>query len=332
MPISASTETVPRIIAAPPALPPRPRHFVGRAKEIMDLAHAFAQGPGAILWGAGGIGKTTLGLEAVYRQDWRFTDGILWFPLAGGRVGFSDLLTVHLGVPPGTPAHQLRDLLAHRCSLFLLDSFEDAPDQEAALDFLANLSANGCRALITTRELVTLKDWKVIELPELPPDQALRLFWQLLPEGKRDPAEAAEAAIICALLGGHPLAIELAAAQQRDFKLLADLRAALEKKREHLLHDPRLAAVQEKDRNVYYSFSLSYERLSAQAQENLPRLAVFFTPWSEAGALAVTGLAAPAWLPLRDECRRRAWPCPSTGWPRATGNRGLEPPSPWKKG
>ena len=148
------SEVVERIVAARPVLPPRPRHFVGRGKEINRLAQAFEQGPGAVIWGAGGIGKTTLALEAAHRQDWRFADGILWFPLAGGRVSFGALLAVHLGVPPDTSADQLHALLAHRCSLLFLDSFEDAPDQESALQLLAHLPANGCRALITTRELV----------------------------------------------------------------------------------------------------------------------------------------------------------------------------------
>jgi tetratricopeptide (TPR) repeat protein len=260
-----------------------------------------------VVWGAGGIGKTTLALEVAYRQEWRFPAGILRFPLSGGRTGFTDLLTLYLGTSPGTPVGQLRELLRHGCRLLLLDSFEDAPDRDATEDFLSKLPANGCRALITTRELVTLKNWEVVELPELPPDQALRLFRQLLPSGKWEQDEATEAAAICALLGGHPQALELAAAQGRDFQALDELRTALQSERERLLHDPTLTGVQEKDRNVYYSFSLSYKRLAAQAKAALPRLGVFWTPWSDAGALAVTGLKAQAWPGVRDELRNKSF-------------------------
>ena len=82
---------------------PRNGEFVGRDGDLKRL-HASLSGPGsgpvgirpAGLTGMGGIGKTQLVVEYVYRHRDDYPDGIFWIDAAGPLVeGFARLATDH---------------------------------------------------------------------------------------------------------------------------------------------------------------------------------------------------------------------------------------------
>src|SRR5262249_18733106 len=69
------------------SLPAQPTSFVGREKELA-LVSALLGEPGVRLLtrtGAPGIGKTRLGLRIAERLARRFSDGVLFIPLASVR-------------------------------------------------------------------------------------------------------------------------------------------------------------------------------------------------------------------------------------------------------
>ena len=84
-----------------PFLVPFPRNldFVGRDGDLARL-HACLSGPGPVgirpagLTGMGGIGKTQLAVEYVYRYRESYPDGIFWIDAAGSLAeGFARLAT-----------------------------------------------------------------------------------------------------------------------------------------------------------------------------------------------------------------------------------------------
>ncbi|HWW74826.1 MAG TPA: tetratricopeptide repeat protein [Pyrinomonadaceae bacterium] len=115
------------------------------------------------LWGAGGVGKTTLtaeaarGLEAAgQRVVWVSADGRANFTLStllddiAAQFGRTDLRP--LGLEPKQEA--VRALIAEAPTLIVLDNFETIPPDEQPLcvNFLAERAR--CPALITTRESI----------------------------------------------------------------------------------------------------------------------------------------------------------------------------------
>ena len=94
-------------------LPSQPTSFIGREKELTDIAALFADPNCRLLTlvGAGGIGKTRLALQAGAYQQSHFADGVYFVPLA--PIASSDLLTsaieTALEVPREQMTHYLRE-------------------------------------------------------------------------------------------------------------------------------------------------------------------------------------------------------------------------------
>jgi tetratricopeptide (TPR) repeat protein len=116
------------------------------------------------LWGAGGVGKTTLAAEAVRELAETTGQRVIWTS-ADGRANFSfstmlDDIAEQLGrtdlrpLAPQPKGEELRTLLADAPTLIVLDNFETIPPEEESLctDFLAQRAR--CPALITTRERI----------------------------------------------------------------------------------------------------------------------------------------------------------------------------------
>ena len=137
------------------------RDIVERLKE--ELAPAKEQL--IVLWGAGGVGKTTLAAETARAMRAVFEDGIVWTS-ADGKPDFSlstllDDIATHLGHPELrqlTPT--LKDLEVHNAllqapdTLIVLDNFETVSpeEQERCADWLTDRAS--CPALITSRDEV----------------------------------------------------------------------------------------------------------------------------------------------------------------------------------
>jgi WD40 repeat protein len=232
-----------------PFIVPFPRNpdFVGRDDDLdrlrTTLLSADSRPVGirpAGLTGMGGIGKTQLVVEYVYRHRADYPAGIFWIDAAGPLAeGFARLATDHR--LRWADNEQPRDeqiraafaaLNSHSRALVVLDNL---PDPAAiAHHMLPDCVPEDlrCRVLFTTRRH-DLGRFRGIEVTVLPEEPALRL---LLRHPSRQPAldpadsDHEHARAIARMLGRLPLALELAGAYLGKFSgdvSLADYREGL---------------------------------------------------------------------------------------------------------
>ncbi|MFN8469475.1 MAG: effector-associated domain EAD1-containing protein [Caldilineaceae bacterium] len=204
--------------------------FFGRAEDLDRLHAALAprsrDGGQAIVGirpagvtGMGGMGKTQLAVEYAYRHRGEYPGGVFWLNAASDwRAEFAGL-GVYLDVSrAGEPQEaQIRAaadyLQAHADCLLVLDNVEDPQQLRRPVTRFLLPSALPCAVLFTARRH-DLGDFRPVELPVLPEGPGLQLLLRhpsrqaVLAE---DNPEHGEALIIYAMLGGLPLALEIAA-------------------------------------------------------------------------------------------------------------------------
>ncbi|MFN8467927.1 MAG: effector-associated domain EAD1-containing protein [Caldilineaceae bacterium] len=231
--------------------------FFGRAEDLQRLHAALAprsrDGGQAIVGirpagvtGMGGMGKTQLAVEYAYRHRAEYPGGVFWLNAASDwRAEFAGL-GVYLDVSrAGEPQEaQIRAaadyLQAHADCLLVLDNVEDPQQLRRPITRFLLPSALPCAVLFTTRRH-DLGDFRPVELPVLPVGPGLQL---LLRHPSRQAVlaeehpEHPEALTIYAMLGGLPLALEIAGAH-----LGRRPAASLQAYREELLRRGALAVV-----------------------------------------------------------------------------------------
>ncbi|GAA3274750.1 diguanylate cyclase [Dactylosporangium vinaceum] len=291
-----------------PAAPKRRRtrlpvpmtRLVGRDRETARVAALIRDGRLVTLVGPGGIGKTRLSLAAAGAVADEFADGAVFVPLADTTD--AELLTaalaraLHVTELPGQHLFDtVLDQLAEAEQLLVLDNFEQVVDDGAALvsDLLA--AAPGVRALVTSRERLSLYGEQVYQVPTLADSPAVTLFEQRARAVDADFEITIDTALpvaqLCRRLDGLPLAIELAAARIDRWspdELLDHLTEHLDRELDTLGGTgPRdLPARQQTLRGaIDWSFVL----LDAEEQRLMTELSVFVGGWTGAAALAVTG-------------------------------------------
>ena len=229
-------------VVVPRELPPAPRSFTARDRELRMLDDLLAEGAGgtvviSAVSGTAGIGKTTLAVHWGHRVAGRFPDGQLYVNLRGHDPGTAPLppeaalreFLTALDVPPdrvpsGLPARSalFRSLLAGRRALVVLDNAADAGQVRPLLP-----ASPGCMAVVTSRErltgLVATSGAHLINLDLLSTDEARRLLTGRLGE-HRVAAEPEAADKIIGACSHLPLALAIAAA-----RALADPDRPLEK-------------------------------------------------------------------------------------------------------
>lgn len=216
-------------------LPASTTGFVGRKQDLAEVKRLLAKARLVTLTGVGGVGKTRLALHVAADLRRAFTGGTWLVELA--NIVDADLL-VHtvleaLDAHDGTGREQTTVLVEHlrdRQALVVLDGCEHLLDAVAELADTLLRAAPGLRLLATSRERLDVEGehlWQVAPLALPDPQRpvhassypALALFadraaavapdFALTPENERTVIE------ICHLLGGIPLAIELAAVRLR---------------------------------------------------------------------------------------------------------------------
>jgi predicted ATPase/DNA-binding XRE family transcriptional regulator len=197
------------------ALPQPLMPLVGREDELAEVVAELNPPTGrrlVTITGLGGSGKTRLALAAA-RELAQMYERVRFLPLAS--VAEPDLLHDALARLFQTVPSRIGAAIGDRPALVLLDAFEHV---QAAAPLLAELlqDAAGLRALVTSRLPLRIPGERELRLGPLRSAPAGRLFLDrahdLAPDLADDPATVAE---ICALTGGLPLAIELAAAHVR---------------------------------------------------------------------------------------------------------------------
>ncbi|MCA9988453.1 MAG: tetratricopeptide repeat protein [Anaerolineales bacterium] len=200
-------QVVPR---RPQQLPARPLHFVGRLPEMQRLRQHLLPDRIILLWGPGGMGKSTLVAELLYHMQnqgelaRRFPDGIVWHQFTEGQAQAAialEQIALSWGeqVAP-TPRAAAQRALAGRQALLVLESTELVADLE---DILA---IRGQCGVLLTSQRQDQPAHLLVPVEPLSTHQSVQLLRKAAAE-RLAPATASQ---ICALLGGLPLAIFLA--------------------------------------------------------------------------------------------------------------------------
>ena len=190
--------------------PPRVEHFTGRQDELARLLEDLQPGKVVTLWGPGGIGKSALAAEALWRlapndePPERFPDGIIchnFYNQPEVDLALEAIARAYGQEPKPTPRDAALRALAGRGVLLLLDGAEDADDLSAVLEVRGN-----CGVLVTSRSRKDVVEDRQ-EMAPLEIDEAVALLqaW-----GKDQAGDTTAGREICTLVGRLPLAVRLA--------------------------------------------------------------------------------------------------------------------------
>lgn len=222
--------------ATPNNLPTQLTSFLGREREIDEVAERLARSRLLTLTGPGGTGKTRLSLQVAARLFERFRDGVYFIPLAP----ISDAALVpatiaqHLGLHERGGIDPMRALLDHlrdRELLLVVDNFEQLLTAATVIGELLRESPH-LSVLVTSRAALHISGEQEFPVPPMAvPDprrlpaeltqltqyESVALFIEraaaVRPDFAATNANAPAIAEICVRLDGLPLAIELAAAR-----------------------------------------------------------------------------------------------------------------------
>ncbi|MBC6459046.1 BTAD domain-containing putative transcriptional regulator [Actinomadura sp. HBU206391] len=292
----------------PPAAGPRTNlpaalgELIGRERTVAETRALLAAGRLVTLTGPGGVGKTSLALEAAAQSAGDHPDGV-WIVELGAlrrRSSTTDLaeaVAAALGVrdeaDPGGPAADAADRLAEalrtRRLLVVLDNCEHVIEAVANVAGRLLAAVPGLRIMATSREPLGIAGERLQSVPPLEspgpsaaarPESlrefsAVRLFAaraaDAAPGFTLDAATAPAVAAICARLDGIPLALELAATRVRALGV-RELAARLDDRFRLLTGGRRDAPARQ--RTLRAMIDWSWEPLTEPERVVLRRLAV----------------------------------------------------------
>lgn len=293
--------------------PARARHnlpaphdeFFGRTDALADIDARLDQPWCRLvtLSGQGGVGKTRLAVTVAHRRLSRYRDGAWLVELAEIDPDDADLteaIAVEIAIAvnlhltgAAKPVAQLLEHLKYREILLVLDNCEHvlAGVTQLALDLIRQ--CEGVQLLVTAREALHIRaEWTIAlsglsypqdERDETPSD-AVDLFLARRAQWRRDALTSDNRAAvrhICRLVGGLPLAVELAAALTRE--------ASARSIADDLSHGFGVLATTLKDvpqrhRSLQIVFEMSWRSLTPTLQTRLARLSVFRSGFTRTAA------------------------------------------------
>ena len=268
--------------------------FVGREKELREIARQLSSSRLLTLTGSGGVGKTRLAIQTAHDSIKKYRDGVFWVSL----VGLSDGNLIPQEIAQSLNVREASDeplietlkmylrskdvlLLIDNCEHLIRDCAQYAEQLLAACPRLKIL-ATSIEALGLFNETI----WQVPSMPlpeiqqeslkELQEFASIALFNERSRSAKSgfvlDDGNAASVAQICRRLDGIPLAIELAAAR---IKLLSvdEIAARLDDRFSLLTSGSRTAIP--RHQTLRATIDWSYDLLTEPERVLLRRLAVF---------------------------------------------------------
>ena len=291
-------------------LPAELSTFVGRATELKEVRTLVESSRLVTLTGAGGSGKTRLGLQAAAELLDGTGDGVWLVELAAvtdaGSVPSSIAAILGVAAQPGQAMlDTLADALAPQHMLIVLDNCEHLVDACARTADAILRRCPRVHLLDTSREPLGIGGETIYRVPPLSlpaeddvggapaelsdavalfVDRARQQGVSLTADGSSGPLIAS----ICRRLDGMPLAIELAAARLRSLSL-PDLRDRLDQRFRLLIGGSRAALARQQ--TLLATVAWSYSLLDQAEQQLLRRLAVFPESFDLARAEAVGGIA-----------------------------------------
>ena len=225
------------------------------------------------LTGAGGTGKTRLGVQAAADVSDDFPGGVAWIGLAPVRDPTLVLPTIGQALGAKT---DLVDHIGSARLLLLIDNFEHV--LEAATDVGTLLSRCPCLAVLaTSRERLHLSGEHEYPVPPLREGEAVALFHERAHATGTDVHGNGEVLEICRRVDHLPLAIELAAARVKVLRPTA-LLERLEQRLPLLAAGPR--DLPERQQTLRSTISWSYDLLTSVEQQLFVRLAIFSGGWT----------------------------------------------------
>jgi predicted ATPase/DNA-binding CsgD family transcriptional regulator len=278
-------------------LPSEPNSFVGRARDLADLAMLLADVRMLTLCGPGGVGKTRLAGRLAAQLSDRFAGGAWLVELADAAdpslVAVRVAAVLGIREEPDRPVTEtLADALRQRQLLIVLDTCEHLIDAIADLAHRLLADCPQVRILATSREPLRVGGetvWRVPplalpppgpvhgqDLAELADREAVRLFLDrasaVRPGFALSTQNADAVSRICRTLDGIPLAIELAAARMRALSA-EQIAGRLDDRFRLLASGDRTAPPRQ--RTLRAAVDWSHELLTDSEQILLRRLAVF---------------------------------------------------------
>jgi len=293
--------------ALPNNLPAQLATFIGRDREIGEVRALVGSARLVTLTGAGGAGKTRLGLQVAAELLDGSGDGVWLAELAtvtdpnavAGAIGGA----LRIPAQPGRPALDvLADALGPQDMLIVLDNCEHLIDSCAKTAEAILQRCPKVHLIVTSREPLGIAGETIYRVPSLslPAAEsdlaaaaacdAVALF------AARAAAQGAGLALdadsiplvvsVCRRLDAMPLAIELAAARLRSMSL-DDLAGRLDQRFRLLTGGSRTAL--ERQQTLRATVGWSYSLLTSAEQVLLGRLSVFAASFDLAAAEAVGG-------------------------------------------
>ena len=275
-------------------LPAQVTSFIGRDRELSDLSRMIARHRVITITGAGGIGKTRLGLEVVRPTIDAFTDGVWLIDFSGidqASAVVSQIASVfRVRVDDSNPLGSLVEALRPLNILLFLDNCEHVLETVVpAVTALLRLAPK-TTIVATSRERLRVSGEVVYRIPPLsvPPTDAVvsveaassysavALFIERSAGsdiGHPVSAASLDAVIdICRSLDGLPLAIELAATRLPMLGLTA-LRSQLNGRLASL--SGGLRDLSPRQRTLTATIDWSYDLLDSMQQMLFRRMAIF---------------------------------------------------------
>ena len=204
--------------SAPDPLPARYSSFVGRRGEADTLREALAERRLVTVVGPGGIGKSSLVVEAVraVAAD-QVVARVVIEPLEAGEVAVA--LASSMGLQPAAgvdPVEVIVGYMGAEACMFVLDGCEPHLAEVADLADRLLTRLERARVVATSREPLGLGGERVMRIGGLPTEDAVALF-----RDRADLTAGADGALderiaaVCEALDGMALAIELAGSRAR---------------------------------------------------------------------------------------------------------------------
>jgi predicted ATPase len=294
--------------ALPNNLPAQLSTFIGREREVSEVRALVESARLVTLTGAGGAGKTRLGLQVAAELLDGSGDGVWLAELATvtdqDAVATAISQALRLAVNPGRPVLEvLLDALAPQDVLIVLDNCEHLIGGCAKAAEAIVRRCPRVRLLATSREPLGIGGETIYRVPSLSlpgpgdpgsgtpgsSDAVALLAERARAQGIALPVDEEGgplAVSVCRRLDGMPLAIELAAARLRSMSL-AELHDRLDQRFRLLTGGSRTAL--ERQQTLRATVGWSYSLLTAAERVLLGRLSVFAGSFDLDAAEAVCG-------------------------------------------
>jgi DNA-binding SARP family transcriptional activator/tetratricopeptide (TPR) repeat protein len=314
-------------------LPIQVTEFVGRNTEKAKLAALLAESACRLLTivAPGGMGKTRLAIEVAMTQLEHF-DNVCFVSFAA--VASADLIVYTLAdalelslFGSKSPKEQVLDYLKNKKMLLVLDNLEHLlSDLNLISEMLA--TASEIKILATSRERLSLQSEHLFDLYGLTVEgshgsEALQLFAERAKHNRLEFVleENLQAVTkICQLVGGMPLAIELAASWSRLLnpnEIAGELEGSLD------LLSSQSHDLPERHHSMRNVFEVSWQRLLDEEQTALRKLSVFQGGFTREAAREVTEVDLSILMALVN--KSFVWRDGSTGSPTTSGRFSQHP-------